>query len=151
MPIVRSYMCPECAHTLTVTLTAEEWDAPPPICPRCNAYDFQEPMQQEFKPPGIINHSPRSKAEKITEDILAKDYNVTNMQRDHRPESTPTRVSYANSTWGVAREALEAAISSGRQTRLKHGSGLDILQQNLKSGAEPDLIELSKRKAMRVW
>jgi hypothetical protein len=42
-------------------------------------------------------------------------------------------------------------MAAGRQTRLKHGSGLDILQANLKSGVEPDLIEVSKRRAMRVW
>jgi hypothetical protein len=59
------------------------------------------------------------------------------------------------SSWSIAREALElgemfeAAVASGRQTRLKYGSGLDVLQANLKSGAQPDLIELSKRKSPR--
>jgi hypothetical protein len=54
------------------------------------------------------------------------------------------------SLWGIAREALEAAVAGGRQTRLKYGSGLDVLQANLKSGAQPDLIELSKRRSPRV-
>ena len=55
------------------------------------------------------------------------------------------------SPWGIAREALEAAIASGRQTSLKYGSGLNVRLDNLKSGAAPDLIELSKRRAARVW
>jgi hypothetical protein len=54
------------------------------------------------------------------------------------------------SWWGIAREVLEAAVAGGRQTRLKYGSGLDVLQANLKSGAQPDLIELSKRRSPRV-
>jgi hypothetical protein len=44
--------------------------------------------------------------------------------------------------WVDLREALEAAAASERQTP----SGLDVLQANLKSGAEPNLIELAKRK-----
>jgi hypothetical protein len=35
--------------------------------------------------------------------------------------------------------------------RLKYGSGLDVLQHNIKTGAEPDLVEISKRRAMRVF
>jgi hypothetical protein len=53
------------------------------------------------------------------------------------------------SWWGIAREVLEAAVAGGRKTRLKYGSGLDVLQDNLKSGAQPDLIELSKRRSPR--
>jgi hypothetical protein len=112
-------------------------------------------MQQDFQPVAI-GGSVRSKAEKMTEDILRNDYHVADLQRDHRDQSTP-KVRYqdqrpqSNSTWGIAREALETAMAAGRQTRLKHGSGLDILQANLKSGVEPDLIEVSKRRAMRVW
>ena len=51
--------------------------------------------------------------------------------------------------WGIAAEVLEAAVVAGRQTRLKYGSGLDVLQADLKSGAQPDLIELSKRRSLR--
>ena len=156
MPIVRSYMCNECGHYMNVTLTAEQWDEPAPNCPRCNAWDFKEPMQQDFKP-AAIGGSVRSKAEKLTEDILEKDYHVGDIQRD-RHEGVAPKVRYKDqnapinsSTWGVAREALESAIASGRQNRLKHGSGLDVLQQNLKNGTEPDLIELSKRRAMRIY
>jgi hypothetical protein len=48
------------------------------------------------------------------------------------------------SSWDIARELLEAAVADGRQTRLKYGSGLDVLQ------ALPKLIELSKRRSPRV-
>lgn len=54
------------------------------------------------------------------------------------------------SSWGIPREVLEAAVVAGRQTRLNYGSGLNDLQDNLKSGAQPDLIELSKRKSPRI-
>jgi DNA-directed RNA polymerase subunit RPC12/RpoP len=152
MPIVRSYMCNECAHQMTVTLSQEQWDDPPPECPECQ----RRQMTQDFKPVAL-GGSPRARAEKLTEDILEKDYHVGDIQRDNRKQAIP-KVRYQDagrpanaSTWGIAREALEGAVQSGRKTRLKHGSGLDILQQNLKSGAEPDLIELSKRRAMRVW
>ena len=146
MPIVRSYMCQTCGHYLNVTLSAEQWNDPAPECPVC----AKAQMAQDFKPPGIAGHSARSKAEKLTENILANDYHVGNIHRDRHEGAVP-RTSYQTAQWGVAREALESAISAGRQTRLKHGSGLDILQQNLKSGAEPDLIEVSKRRAMRIY
>ena len=138
-------MCQACGHYMNITLSQEQWDDPAPECPICT----QSPMAQDFKPPGI-GGSVRARAEKVTEDILEKDYQVSNIHRDPRQGAVP-KTSYATSQWGVAREALEGAISAGRKSRLKHGSGLDILQQNLKSGAEPDLIELSKRRAMRIY
>ena len=132
---------------MTVTLPAEAWDDPAPNCPQC-----VELMQQEFKAPGIIGHSARSKAEKITEDIIRNDYKVSDINRSpSRPALNYQNPSTDRHTWGVAREALEAAVSSGRQIRQNYGSGLDILQANLKSGAEPDLLAISKRRAMRVW
>jgi hypothetical protein len=74
-------------------------------------------------------------------------------------EGVRNKVKYKDSTridgaqWTGNREALEAAISIGRQTRMESGgnSGLDILQKALKTGDQPDLIELSKRRSMRVW
>lgn len=151
MPIVRTYMCPACAHHIEVTLDADQWDAPPPACPECERRE----MQQDFKPVAI-GGSNRAKAETLTENILREDYGVADMQREHRPHGTPSQVRYQSplanpSRWGVAKEALEGAIALGRQSRIRHGSGLDILQANLKSGAEPDLLEISKRRAMRVW
>jgi hypothetical protein len=53
------------------------------------------------------------------------------------------------SSWGITREALEAVVASGRQTRLNYGSWLDVLQASLKNGTLPDLIELSKRRCSR--
>jgi hypothetical protein len=146
-------MCADCGHALNVTLSAEQWDNSPPDCPACAG----APMAWDPKPVAI-GGSVRSKAEKITEDILANDYHVSDIQRDHRHESVPkvtlkdARSAPANaSTWGAAQAALEGAVAAGRQSRLKYGSGLDILHNNLKTGAEPDLIEISKRRAMRVW
>lgn len=85
-----------------------------------------------------------------------RDYHVADMQRDKHATTPTVRYQDASSaipqsSWQAASETLQAAIVSGRESRLKHGSGLDVLQANLKSGAEPDLIENSKRRAMRVW
>jgi len=147
-------MCADCAHQMTVTLDYEQWDDPPPDCPRC----AQRPMNQEFKPVAI-NGSPSARAHAIAEDIAANDYHVANMT-DARKEGDVPKVRYKDSNpasvpasaWsGVPPAALEAAMASGRQTRLNFGSGLDVLQSNIKSGVEPDLIEISKRRAMRVY
>jgi len=153
MPIVRSYMCADCAHQMTVTLDADQWDEPPPDCPVC-----ERRLRQEFKPIAI-NGSPSARAHAIAEDIAANDYHVADMT-DARRENEVPKVRYKDqslstlpqSTWsGVPAATLEQAISSGRHTRLNFGSGLDILQSNIKNGIEPDLIEISKRRAMRVY
>jgi len=49
------------------------------------------------------------------------------------------------SSWAAPGAALAQAVAVGRETRLRHGSGLDIIK------TMPDLIELSKRRSMRVW
>ena len=151
MPIVRTYACPECNHLIEVTLSMDQADDPAPYCPYCTGH----PMNQEFKPPGIIG-SNRYKATKLAEDIAANDYHVADMQGPQRAGDL-RKVRYKDqpiantSTWGVAQEALSSAISAGREVRLQHGSGLDVLQANIKSGAEPDLIAISKRRSMKVW
>ena len=130
MPIVRTYACPECARTLEVTLTMEQVDAPAPECPHCAAQ-----TQQEFKPFGI-GGSASGRAHIIAEDIMEHDYHVADYKRDkydgpqtrYRDQSTPQTASQ----WTAATATIQQAIADGRQTRLKYGSGLDILQANLK-------------------
>jgi putative FmdB family regulatory protein len=154
MPIVRTYACEQCNHFVEVTLSMEQWDEPPPECPACAA----RAMQQQFRPVAITG-SPSARAHALAEDIAANDYHVANMG-DARKEGDVPKVRYKDqspsslpsSTWsGVPQATLEQAIASGRHTRLNFGSGLDILQNNIKTGAEPDLIANSKRRAMRVW
>jgi putative FmdB family regulatory protein len=153
MPIVRTYACEECGHFIEVTLPSRDWNADPPDCPHC----AEAQMRQEFAPPRIIG-SNGTKARDLAQTIANEDYHVADIQMDHRAESTP-KVRYkdeqptrhTNSTWGVAHAALESAIVAGRQTRLQYGSGLDILQQGLKDGSQPDLIEMSKRRCMRIY
>jgi hypothetical protein len=132
----------------------EQVDDPPPDCPMC-----AQRTQQEFKPFGITG-SVSSRAHQIVEEIATTDYHAADFQREHRQEGTP-KVRYKDQTSEVlpaswqkqhAHAAIEQAIAVGRQTRVKHGSGLDILQANLKSGAEPDLIANSKRnKMIKLW
>lgn len=148
--IRRSYMCPDCAHRWEIELRSDQWDAPLPSCPACDARE----VQQEFAVPAI-GGSLAARAAAITEDIMRKDYNVANYTGDNR-EGGVNKVRYndqspaATSSW--AGGMLEQAIQIGRQTRREGGgSGLDILQRSIKSGAQVDLIEASKRKAMRVW
>lgn len=154
MPIVRTYACEQCNHFVEVTLSSEQWDEPPPDCPACAA----RAMQQQFRPVAITG-SPSARAHAITEDIAANDYHVANMG-DARREGAVPKVRYKDqplsslpaSSWsGASAATLQQAIDIGRHTRLNFGSGLDILQSNIKSGAEPDLIANSKRRAMRVW
>lgn len=155
MPIQRTYQCPACNHRMEVTLTAEEWDSPPPSCVMCDARE----MNQEFQPPAL-GGSVRMRAAKITEDILANDYNVANYTPDGR-EGGVGKTVYKDQTsallggsWQQAghKAILEQAISIGKQNKSQFGAdGLDILKRNLASGAQPDLIEASKRRAIKVW
>ena len=150
MPIIRTYACPECNCYVKVELTAAQWEAPAPQCPAC----AKREMAQDFQPVAIAG-SARSKAEKITEDILANDYHVADVNRSpSRPnlryQDQAPPISTA-STWQASREALEGAVAAGRQIRQKYGNGLDILQANLKSGVQPDLIEVSKKRAIKIW
>lgn len=152
MPIVRTYACAECNHMMEVVLSADQWDAEPPECPACSARE----MRQEFKPVAI-GGSTRAKAVALAEDIAEKDYGVADMKS--RGEGESMKVRYKDqtntlpaSTWtGAASAALSEAIATGRETRLKYGNGLDVLQSALKSGAQPDLIAESKKRAVRVW
>lgn len=157
MPIVRTYGCEECGHIMDVTLTLAQCDDPAPVCPRCTAHDLREPMRQEFKPVAI-GGSTRTKAADLALTIAHEDYGVADIEVDHRRDSVP-KVRFKDqgnagqaSTWGAAGAMLEQAVAIGRQTRLQNGgNGLDILQNALKTGEQPDLIEASKKRAMRVW
>lgn len=159
MPIRRTYACPDCGHFVEVELSMDQYDAPAPECPNCEAFE----MQQEFKAPAIVG-SPRAKAVKLAEDIMEKDYGVADAKVEGKEGGTP-KVRYkdvtvdqaraamqtaAPSNWTTDQSVLQTAMAYGRNTRLKHGSGLDVLQHNIKHGHEPDLIEISKRRAIRV-
>ena len=55
------------------------------------------------------------------------------------------------SAWQEAahKEMLQTAIGIGKVNR--GIDGLNILQKNLQSGVQPDLIEQSKRRSIKVW
>ena len=153
MPIIRTYGCPDCSRLIEVTLPADQWDAPPPSCDACDAR-----MGQEFKAPAI-GGSKSYRAHKLAEDIIANDYGVADVKFDNRQGGTPT-VRYKDQTaatigssWQGANQLLEQAVSIGKQTRRENGGfdGLDMLKRNLASGAQPDLIEASRRRAIKVW
>lgn len=155
MPILRTYQCGECFHRIEVTLSLDDWEAPPPDCPAC----AQRQMAQEFKPINI-GGSHRAKAVALAEKIAAEDYGVADMHIEgkegvrnkvrYKDQGTPAQHHQASS-WSGDASVLATAMAHGRETRLKHGDGLHVLQGALKSGAQPDLIEASKRRAMKVW
>ena len=148
--ILRTFMCGECGHRLEVELRSDQWQEPPPDCPMC-----AEQTQQVFKPPAIIG-SHIAKATELAHTIAAEDYQVADLQspsrsgravryKDVGPEVIPP------STWTGGGNQMAQALALGRETRLKYGNGLDVLAANLKSGAQPDLIELSKKRSYRVY
>lgn len=163
MPIVRTYQCGECFHRMEVTLDGDQWDDPPPGCPSCEARE----MNQEFRPVAI-GGSTRARAIKMAETIAAEDYGVADMKLE-RQDNGPNAVRYKDVTpstvlqsgWGsipgagktitVDSALMSTAVAAGKQTRQEGGDGLDILQRSLKSGAQPDLIEQSKKRMMKVW
>jgi hypothetical protein len=144
MPIVRTYACPECNYFMEVTLTSDEWDAPPPACPKCAVQ-----VRQEFVPPAI-GGSHRAQAVRLAEKIAEQDYGVADMKIEGY-EGVRNKVRYKDqsapgaSQWGAANAALEQAVATGRQNRLQHGSSLDVIK------SMPDLIELSKRRSLRGY
>jgi len=138
-------MCGDCANVIEVTLSLAQADEPPPICPVCRG---RPPMQQDFKPVAL-GGSNRAKAVKLAENIAEKDYNVADMNIEGK-EGVRNKVRYKDqaptgTSWGASSEALMQAVALGRETRMQHGSGLDIIK------SMPDMIELSKRRSMRVW
>lgn len=149
MPILRTYACEFCGHMLEVTLRADEWNAEPPECPRCPA----TPMVQEFRPVAI-GDSHRARATNLAHQIAREDYGVADIQSPSRagpPVRYQDQSASTASTWMGGGGQLQQAMALGRQTRLQHGNGLDVLHNALKSGAQPDLIELSKKRSARVW
>src|SRR5262252_2728630 len=135
--ILRTYLCEFCGHTLELQLSSEQWNADPPDCDYCAA----TPMVQEFKPPAIGgSHAGRARA--LAETIAAEDYNVADLAtspsrgrtryKDQSAEAIPA------SSWAAAQGQLAQAIQFGRETRIKYGNGLDVLQNALQTGAQPD-------------
>ena len=141
--ILRTYGCEQCNHMMTVELRADQWDQEPPECPACSNVTYQE-----FRAPGIVG-SVRSKAAALALDIAEKDYGVADIQADGKEGGTP-KVRFKDgaggaSSWGTSGGALEQAVALGRQTRLQHGSSLDIIK------GMPDLIAESKKRSTRIW
>jgi putative FmdB family regulatory protein len=157
MPIVRTYGCEQCGHFIELTLSMEQVDDPPPPCPACEAQE----TSQIFKPVAI-GGSTVGKAAKLAETIAHEDYGVADITHDTRHGGVP-KVRYKDqgtamqqaqmSSWGAPGNMMETALALGRQARLASGgySGVDTLQKMLKDGTQPDLIEASKRRSMKVW
>lgn len=152
MPIVRSYMCDNCGQMLEVVLRADQWDAEAPECPAC-----AEHTRQDFKPVAI-GGSNRARAVALAEKIAEEDYGVADFKAEGRPGGR-AKVRYKDSanqppsTWtGLQGNAsFQQAVALGHDTRTRFGDGLDVLQHNLRTGIQPDLIEVSKRRSMKVW
>jgi len=156
MPVRRTYMCMDCAHSFTVVLRHDQLDDPAPACPSCSAR-----TQQDFKPVAVHGVKARqaeaARAEAL--DIATKDYGITDINVSNYQGDKP-KVSYKEqpasperSIWaGPGADTIAGAIRDGRAMREQMGgSGLDVLEHNLRTGAQPDLIEVSKRRSARGW
>ena len=149
--ILRTYMCAECGYRLEAQLTSDQWNAEPPDCPMC-----EERTHQEFKPPAI-GGSHLSRATDLAHTIASEDYGVADLRSPSRSgpavryKDAPAQEIIPPSTWHGGGSQMAQALALGRETRLRHGNGLDVLQNALKSGAQPDLIEMSKRRSYRVY
>jgi len=169
-------MCGDCGLHLEVTLSLDQWEEPAPECPQCAAL-----TNQQFKPfaiggsaharavklaediaekdygvadmqsDGRAGGKPKVRYQDLTAQTL-KDAGVSTAGLQKAIADTRGMANANPSRWGgVSSEALQTALALGRENRLKYGSGLDVLQANLKSGAQPDLIENSKKRSMRIW
>jgi len=154
MPIIRTYGCEGCGNFMDVTLTMDQVDDPPPECPHCAGKTYQQ-----FKP-FAIGGTPASKAHALAEDIMANDYHVADTSfdkyngrkvryKDETPKTEPDR----RSTFQAAGADLAAAMQMGKKNRLSHGDPLAVLQHNIKTGKERDLIadSIQRSKQHRVW
>jgi len=133
---------------MTVELRSDEWDAPAPLCPRC-----EQMTHQEFAPVNI-GGSNAARAVKLAENIAEHDYGVADFTaKSEAPADVRYRDSSATpSSWIGGHKTIEAAIASGRQDRLRYGgSGLDVLQKSLADGSQPDLIAQARKRGIRVW
>ncbi|HEX8827634.1 MAG TPA: hypothetical protein VF778_05935 [Xanthobacteraceae bacterium] len=150
--IIRTYGCEDCGNFLEVELRADQWDQEPPECPHC----AERPMFQQFKPPAI-GGSNKTRAADLALKIASEDYGVADIQPQGAGHGPP-KVRYKDaaaptlpSAWSAPNANLAQAVALGRESRLKYGSGLDVLHSTLKDGSQPDLIELSKRRSARIW
>jgi hypothetical protein len=111
--------------------------------------------RQEFKPvamSGTAALSDRSKKDGInrateiaTEDMGVADFKV-------HPKYGVENVRYKDAPkWTGLDANMAQAMAVNRQDRINFGTGLEVLQHNLKTGVQPDLIEASKRRSARVW
>lgn len=103
---------------------------------------------QSFTPPNI-GGSVRSKAVRVAEKIAEEDYGVSNFQLDGQGGKNKVHYKDDNrgtgSHWGMNPEALQMAAMAGKQTRLEHGSGLDVIK------TMPDYIANSKKLSAKIW
>jgi len=143
---------------MEVVLSADQWNAPPPSCEACDARE----MGQVFRPPAI-GGSLAARAGAIAEDIIANDYKVADIAFDHREGGVP-KIRYKDqnptqlpASWAAAQAQLQQAVELGRDHRRTRyesgpqGNALDVLKGALNSGEQPDLLAVSKKRAIRVW
>ena len=136
---------------MRVTLTMDQVDDPPQECERCAAHPT---TSQQFSAPAIVGKN-HVRAKDVALAIAEQDYGLEDMSEracsyGEKPavrykDTSPTGGKENSAYWNTARENLEAAVSIGRQTRLKYGSGLDVIKEM------PDLIEISKKRSARIW
>lgn len=170
-------MCADCGHRLELELRLDQWNDPPPPCPQCDKVE----IDLDFRPialGGSLANRAMAYAEKIAaEDYQVADMQLDSREggrpkvryqepkelkeaaakvaREASREAHRTR--HAPSNWSpnpaAAHETLLKAVAIGREARLMSGgkSGLEILQDNIRNGTEPDKIANSKKLSAKIW
>lgn len=96
MPVIRTYQCATCEFTFQYTHPRS--DDPYPPCPNCQAND------PAWRPQGFRVRSNRTKATKVAQDIMERDFGLTNF-RDGAREGETAAMGLAPQTT-VAKEAM---------------------------------------------
>lgn len=127
MPVIRTYQCEACAFTFQYTHPRS--DDPYPPCPNCQAND------PAWRPQGFRMRSTRAKAAKVAQNILEKDYGLTNFNDGARegevaakglaPQTTAERekmVQQISESTRQYAEAMRGTLSPETQAAVKDTS-----------------------------
>lgn len=106
MPVIRTYQCEACAFTFQYTHPRS--DDPYPNCPNCQAND------PAWRPQGFRMRSTRAKAAKVAQNILEKDYGLTNFNDGAREGEVAARA-LAQQTTAEREKMVQQISESTRQ------------------------------------
>lgn len=106
MPVIRTYQCATCEFTFQYTHPRS--DDPYPPCPNCQAND------PAWRPQGFRVRSNRTKATKVAQDIMERDFGLTNF-RDGAREGETAAMGLTAQTTSERERMVQQVAESTRQ------------------------------------